>query len=153
MASNGTATRIIGFYGYSKSGKTTLIEKTINHLKQAGYAVAAIKQSDKSIRIDHEGKDTSRFSDAGAVAVALSTPAGTSIIFNNELEIRKLTAIMMGYIKPDFLLVEGAREEWIPKIRIGEIGERANTVWSYNGSFDDLIKIILEKGEPCTLFK
>ena len=153
MASNGTATRIMGFYGYSDSGKTTLIEKAISYLKQAGYAVAAIKQTNKSIHVDQEGKDTGRFRAAGAEAIALCTPAATSLIFNSELEIRKLAAIMIGHHKPDFILVEGAREDWIPKIRIGKIGERANTVWSYNGSFDDLINVILEKGEPCTLFK
>jgi molybdopterin-guanine dinucleotide biosynthesis protein MobB len=153
MTADGTTTRMIGFYGFSESGKTTLIEQAISHLKQDGYAVAAIKQSDQSVQMDQEGKDTWRFSAAGAEMVALRTPAGTSLIFHKELGIRKLTGLMMMHYQPDFILVEGARDAWIPKIQIGSIKERENTVWTYNGVFEDLIQTILEKGVPCIPFK
>jgi len=153
MTADSATTRIIGFYGFSESGKTTLIEQAISHLKQAGYGVAAIKQSDQSVQMDQEGKDTWRFSASGAEMVALRTPVGTSPVFNEELEIRELIGLMMAHHRPDFILVEGANNAWIPKIRIGSITDRENTVWTYNGIFEDLIQTIFEKGEPCIPFK
>ena len=153
MASKSSETRIIGFYGYSDSGKTTLIEKAISRLTKQGYAVGAIKETDKHLHRDQKGKDTRRFSDAGASMVALASPAGVTVFSDSGIEISHLIGLMMHSCYLDLIIIEGAREPWIPKIRIGEIEERENTVWNYNKDFEDLIAIILEKGEPCIPFK
>ena len=75
---------IVGFYGYSNSGKTTLIERLIQELVSRGKKVSAIKQSGHPVSLDTEGKDTHRFSKAGADPVILSSTIETNIMFNKS---------------------------------------------------------------------
>ena len=42
----------------------------------------------------------------------------------------------------DILLVEGVNDKNIPKIRLGEIEKRDNTILTYNGDFGSLVKMI-----------
>jgi len=42
----------------------------------------------------------------------------------------------------DIIIVEGAHDKNIPKIRIGDIKERENTILTYNRDFDGLIEMI-----------
>ena len=56
----------VGFAGYSGSGKTTLIEQLVRSLKARGLRVAVIKHDVHDFEMDREGKDSWRFSQAGA---------------------------------------------------------------------------------------
>ena len=60
----------------SNSGKTTLIEGIIRILKSRGYKVGAIKNDVRKFQIDYPGKDSFRFTEAGAdnVNLKLSFP-------------------------------------------------------------------------------
>ncbi|MFW9897239.1 MAG: molybdopterin-guanine dinucleotide biosynthesis protein B [Candidatus Thorarchaeota archaeon] len=70
--------KIIDVMGYSGSGKTHFIAKAISMLKKhLNYNIAVIKNV-KHHQIDQEGKDSSRFSTAGA---------SYSIITNNNNDI------------------------------------------------------------------
>ena len=60
----------------SGTGKTTFIEKLIPLLVQRGVRTAVIKSDSHGFSLDTEGKDTARFSAAGAEAVAVSSPDG-----------------------------------------------------------------------------
>jgi molybdopterin-guanine dinucleotide biosynthesis protein B len=60
---------VIGFYGESKTGKTTLIIEIIKRLTNEGLKVATVKITDKNIGIDTEGKDTWKYSKAGSELV------------------------------------------------------------------------------------
>ena len=55
---------IIGIAGYSGGGKTTFIEKLIPVLKGRGFSVMVIKHDIHGFQMDHEGKDTYRFTAA-----------------------------------------------------------------------------------------
>ena len=57
---------VIGFAAFSGTGKTTLIEKIVRNLKAQGFRVAVIKHDAHKFEIDKEGKDSWRFSKAGA---------------------------------------------------------------------------------------
>ena len=59
-------TPVIGFAAFSGTGKTTLIEKLIPALVSRGLKVAVVKHDAHGLKFDHEGKDSARFSDAGA---------------------------------------------------------------------------------------
>ena len=61
---------LIGFYGYSNSGKTTLIERLIGDLRAEGLRVAAVKVSEQALSLDQPGKDSDRYAQAGANGVA-----------------------------------------------------------------------------------
>ena len=60
----------------SGTGKTIFIEKLIPLLVQRGVRIAVIKSDSHGFSLDTEGKDTARFSAAGAEAVAVSSPDG-----------------------------------------------------------------------------
>ena len=60
----------------SGTGKTTFIERLIPHLATHGVRTAVIKSDSHGFQLDTEGKDTARFTAAGARAVAVSAPNG-----------------------------------------------------------------------------
>ena len=71
----------------SGTGKTTFIEKLIPLLAQRGVRTAVIKSDSHGFDLDTEGKDTARFTAAGAEAVAVSSPTGYFI--QQKTKIRK----------------------------------------------------------------
>lgn len=139
-------TIVIGFYGYSSSGKTTLIERLIRELKIKGLRVSAVKQSGHPVSLDTEGKDTQRFARAGADPVVLASTIETNVRFNRPLKIKEIIELIATIDAPDIVIIESARDEEIKKIRIGDIDLRKNTIWTYDGNFDNLLEKVL-KGE------
>lgn len=133
---------VIGFYGYSESGKTALIERLIRDLKAEGYRVAAIKVSGQAASLDQPGKDTWRYTQAGAGGVVLAAGGETDFHFSVELDMRVILRLLAEVGAPDVILVEGAREAFIRKIRLGEKDVRENTLWTYNGEYARLLEII-----------
>ena len=67
-------TDIIGFAGWSGSGKTTFIEKLIPELNNRGISCAVIKHDVHGLSKDDFGKDSRRFLDAGAMHCILIGP-------------------------------------------------------------------------------
>jgi len=70
----------------SNSGKTTLIEKLIPLLKVRGLTVGVLKHASKGFDPDRPGKDSWRFREAGADIVAVTGPAGTTVMRRGECE-------------------------------------------------------------------
>lgn len=105
--------RIVSFAGRSGTGKTTLIERLIPELSARGLRVAVIKHDAHRFDIDVEGKDTWRFTKAGAVVSAIVSAEKSAMV-----ETRKLTFWdMTSRIKDvDVILVEGFGGEELPKI-------------------------------------
>lgn len=136
--------RVIGFYGYSGSGKTTLIEKLCRDLADRGINFAVIKQSDKAIRMDQPGKDTYRFQDAGAAVVALASQSETDLIINRALAISEIVKLIKAAGEVDLVIVESCNDPAIPKIRLGEIEERENTIWTYDGDHLNLLNLVIQ---------
>jgi molybdopterin-guanine dinucleotide biosynthesis protein B len=66
-------TPVIIFVGHSGSGKTTLIEKLLPELTGRGLRLATIKHAHHRVALDHEGKDSWRYKQAGAVMSMLVT--------------------------------------------------------------------------------
>jgi molybdopterin-guanine dinucleotide biosynthesis protein B len=136
--------RVIGFYGVSGSGKTTLIEKLCQDLSSHGIRFAVIKQSDKTIRMDQPGKDTYRFQDAGAKVVALASQSETDLIINRALTISAIVDLIRAAGDIDLVIVESCNDPAIPKIRLGEIEERDNTIWTFDGDFQKLLSLVIQ---------
>ena len=61
---------VIGFCGYSGSGKTTIIERIVSKLARRGLAIAYLKHDAHGLQVDREGKDTDRIFKAGARVIA-----------------------------------------------------------------------------------
>lgn len=106
---------ILGFAAYSGTGKTTLITRIVRQLKSEGFRVAVIKHDAHGFEIDHEGKDSWRFCQAGADMTILSSPAKTAVIEQRERSFSQLTAMVHDV---DVILVEGYKQEHIPRIGI-----------------------------------
>ncbi len=138
---------IIGFYGDSNSGKTTLIVKIIKQLVKEGYTVGTIKNTDKNIKIDTKGKDTWKHQHAGAKLVVLSSPYKTNLMINKMMDVHKIVDIVFACEPFDILIVEGARNPNIPKIKIGNGEKRNNTIMQYQDDFEEVIKIIKKEIE------
>ena len=64
----------------SGTGKTTFIERLIPLLAAHGVRTAVIKSDAHGFSLDTEGKDTARFTAAGAAAVAVTAPKGYFIM-------------------------------------------------------------------------
>ncbi len=65
---------VIGFCGYSGSGKTTILEKVVALLARRGLKVGYLKHDAHGLQVDREGKDTDRLFKAGAQVIAAGSP-------------------------------------------------------------------------------
>jgi molybdopterin-guanine dinucleotide biosynthesis protein MobB len=136
---------VIGFYGKSNTGKTTLITEIIKQLADDGLRIANIKISDKKIDIDKPGKDTYKYAKAGSKLVILSSADETDFMLKQKEETNTIIERIKNFDEYDLIIVEGAKHKSITKIRLGDIEERENTILTYEGDFEELIKIIKEE--------
>lgn len=134
----------IGFYGFSDSGKTSLIVKLIESLGNDGFSTVVIKCTDKNISSESVEKDTSRFRAAGAKMTSFSSPGETNFVIPESMTSSQIIRKIRKYLDVDIIIVEGAHDPKIPKVRLGDIEERNNTIYTYDGDFDSLMRIILE---------
>lgn len=116
--------RIVGKKG---SGKTDLIEAVTAELVRRGYIVSAIKHSAHKSSFDQQGKDTWRFSRAGARVVGLcsSHEFVTITKLDHELDVSELELRLDPSI--DIILIEGFRKAKGPKIEILSNGDQPST--------------------------
>ena len=138
-------TKIIGFYGYSGSGKTSLLERITRELTRRNIRVSVIKQGGKNADLDDKGKDTERLIKAGAMAAAFLSENQTILFLDKECDFWSLVRIIEQAAQPQIILVEGANDPKIKKIRIGEKPERENTIYAYGGNYDELMNIVLKE--------
>jgi molybdopterin-guanine dinucleotide biosynthesis protein B len=108
---------IIGFAGYSNSGKTTVIKELLGIFKHRGYKVAAIKHASHGYDIDTPEKDSWQHFQAGADQVVIAGP--TSLTIHERLQkTPQLHDILHKIITVDYILVEGFKEETGYKVEI-----------------------------------
>lgn len=106
---------MIGFAAYSGTGKTTLIEKLVVCLKEKGLRVAVVKHDAHQIDIDREGKDSWRFTEAGADMSVVCSAEKTAYIEKRSLSFKDVISQVHDV---DLILVEGFKKEAIPQIGI-----------------------------------
>ncbi len=133
---------VVGFYGKTDSGKTNLIMSIIKLLSKEGYKIASIKKTNKEISIDTKGKDTWRHRTSGAETVVFSSSIETDFIINKKISTENIVSQLQIFGNYDIVLIEGADDNKTPKIRVGDIKKRDNTVLSYSGDLYEVIKTI-----------
>jgi molybdopterin-guanine dinucleotide biosynthesis protein B len=109
---------ILCFVGRSNSGKTTLIERLIPELVQAGYRVATIKHAGHGFDLDTEGKDSWRHKRAGASSV-LVLSKGSLAMFSDvseQIKVEELRDRFLDAASVDLIIAEGWKSEGYPKI-------------------------------------
>ena len=112
------STPIIAFSAWSGTGKTTLIEKLIIELKNRGLRLAVIKHDAHDFEIDKEGKDSWRFTRAGADVTAVSSGAKTAFVISRPLDLSDVVSTIRDV---DMILAEGYNNEDLPSIGISRI--------------------------------
>ncbi len=118
--------KVIGFAGWSGSGKTVLIERVIGLLEARGLAVSLIKHAHHEFEIDSPGKDSYRHRHAGCREVLVTSAKRWAVMHElrgrDELTLNEALA----QLSPcDLVLVEGFKHAPMPKIEIyrAEIGK------------------------------
>lgn len=99
---------VIGVVGFSKSGKTTVVEGLVGELTKRGYSVATAKHiNQKGFSMDAKGKDTWRHAVAGANPVIGVSDIKTSVLIKNGMNRFSLDELLGFTPKADLILLEG----------------------------------------------
>lgn len=109
---------ILSFVGRSNSGKTTLIEAIIPLLKQAGFRVGAIKHDAHRFEIDHPGKDSWRFTHAGADTMVITSAGQLAMVKSLERPISVPEVVEELFGDVDIVIVEGYKAADLPRIEV-----------------------------------
>ena len=130
---------IVSIVGKSNTGKTTFIEKMIPEFVHRGYRVATIKHGAHGFDIDHEGKDTWRYRQAGAHTTLISSPQKVAVIESVDKD-HDIEELIDQYIRDvDIIIVEGYKGNPYPKIEVFR-KERSNELFSAGD--DSLIAVV-----------
>jgi molybdopterin-guanine dinucleotide biosynthesis protein B len=117
---------LLGFCAYGSGiGKTTLLTSLIPVLTARGLNLSVIKHAHHTFDIDHPGKDSYRIREAGAVQTMLGSRRRWALmtemsrISDREDDLRLAELLPhMDTALVDLILVEGFKQEPIPKIEI-----------------------------------
>ncbi|NLL36693.1 MAG: cyclic pyranopterin monophosphate synthase MoaC [Fretibacterium sp.] len=127
----------ISFAAWSGTGKTTLIEQVVRVLKKRGLRLAVLKHDAHSFEIDHEGKDTWRFTKAGTDITMISSSEQTAYIEQGALPLEEL----LGRISDvDLILVEGYKDKKLPQIGVA----RKDTGKGFTAELDRFVALVTD---------
>jgi molybdopterin-guanine dinucleotide biosynthesis protein MobB len=110
---------VFSVVAYSGTGKTTMLESLVRELKRRGLRVAAVKHDAHDFDIDKEGKDSWRFTRAGADVVAIASDTHAAVMENRKISFEKLIASVTDV---DIILTEGYKTGPYPKIALRRAG-------------------------------
>lgn len=101
----------------SGTGKTTFLEKLIKEVVNRGYSVGTIKSDSHGFEMDVPGKDTWKFSQAGAKATAIIGPDKYAIIHKTDHR-KELDQVIAMIEDVDIILVEGFKMSTLPRFEV-----------------------------------
>lgn len=108
----------IAFIARSGTGKTTLVEALIGELTGRGRRVGALKHDAHRFEIDRPGKDSRRFTEAGAEVMVLVSDETVAMV-RKPAQPENLDSILQKWFNDlDLVLVEGYKTSALPKIEI-----------------------------------
>ncbi|QWV94595.1 molybdopterin-guanine dinucleotide biosynthesis protein B [Geomonas oryzisoli] len=154
--------KAVSFVAKSGTGKTTLLEKVIIHLKERGYKVGVIKHDAHRFDIDHPGKDSYRLTAAGADTMLISSPEKLAIVKKHTQSPPIEELIETYFSDMDIVVTEGFKKSGMPKIEVNR-QERSTTLLCRGESYDptlvavasdgvlDLDVPVLDLNDPCAV--
>lgn len=132
---------VIAFSAWSGTGKTTVIEELIPRLKRRGLRVAVIKHDAHAFEIDREGKDSWRFSRAGADITIINSKEKTALIEQRSLNLSEALSLIRDV---DLILAEGYNQDHLPRIGIS----RKATGKGFRLPLSEYIAVITDEQMP-----
>ncbi len=127
---------LLAIVAWSGTGKTTLLQQVIPLLKTRGIRSGLIKHTHHQMDIDTPGKDSYLLRKAGADQVIVASNQRWALMCETPeqpLDLAELAA-RMDHAALDLVLVEGFKDEPVPKIalwRRGIKGEMADLLDEY----------------------
>ncbi len=110
--------RAVSLVAPSGTGKTTLVEKLIDRLRARGYRIGAIKHDAHEFEIDKPGKDSYRFTAAGAEVMVLTSRSKLALV-RRQADSPPVEDLLRDYCQGlDLVLVEGFRDSSLPRIEV-----------------------------------
>jgi len=109
---------VVCFVGSSGVDKTTRIENVVAEFKARGYHIAVIKHEPHKFNIDKKGKDSWRFSHAGADIVTLSSKDRVYFMQHvvEEASLEQIITIVEKQV--DLVLVDGYKHSSLSLIEV-----------------------------------
>lgn len=119
---------VISFIAKSGTGKTTLLEQVISELKNRGYRLGVVKHDAHNFDIDKPGKDSYRFSAAGADTMLITSSEKLAMVKKHDQspEIEELVETYFDDV--DLVLTEGFKHSSLPKIEVHRKGVRKELI-------------------------
>lgn len=121
---------VVAFAAPSGTGKTRLIVALIGELRARGLRVGVLKSDAHRVQLDTPGKDSWRFSEAGASSVALLTAERLALFERLEGEVSLVHAVERLFPSADIVLAEGFRRSGLPTIRVFRAGGPSDQGWA-----------------------
>ncbi len=115
------APRVVAVVGLSNSGKTTVAAALVAALAGQGYRVAAVKHCPHGHEPDRPSSDTDRLYEAGAVAVAASSPGALTTRRRVGGDLALETVVSTVGAGADIVVAEGFKSSTAPKIVVGDL--------------------------------
>lgn len=108
--------KIIAISGYSGSGKTTLLKQVIARLREQNFRIGVLKHAHHDIELDLPGKDSYELRKAGAMQTMVACDNRYALICETPNQPANLDQLLAQFTDVDLVLVEGFKDEKIPKI-------------------------------------
>ncbi|MBU5613053.1 molybdopterin-guanine dinucleotide biosynthesis protein B [Geomonas azotofigens] len=138
--------KAVSFVAKSGTGKTTLLEKVIVHLKARGYKVGVIKHDAHRFDIDHPGKDSHRLTAAGADTMLISSPEKLAIVKKHTQSPPIEELIETYFSDMDIVVTEGFKKSGMPKIEVNR-QERSTTLLCRGEAYDPTLIAVASDAE------
>lgn len=104
--------RVFGVVGWKNGGKTTLVERLVEHFSRRGVGVSTVKHAHHGFDIDQPGRDSWRHRRAGARQVAVASSSRWVVMTELRGEPEPGLDCLVGQLAPvDLVLVEGYKAE------------------------------------------
>lgn len=153
--------KIFSFVAYSGTGKTTLVEAIIPRLKAKGLKIGALKHDAHRFDIDHAGKDSYRFTAAGADTMVIASREKVAMVSKNSASENQPPPaedlIARYFCDADIVLTEGYKTSNLPKFIVDRSGHADQKRLIREQNLKNVIGVICDKDlepwyrENCTL--
>ncbi len=110
--------KLIGFTGWSGSGKTVLLTAVLPLLVARGLTVSTVKHAHHGFDLDQPGKDSWRHRQAGAREVLIGSGRRWALMHELSGPEPELPQLLERMAPVDLILVEGFKSNPHPKIEV-----------------------------------